>query len=259
MAIYKLHSSGEITPVRVHEKIGKLITEGYPKKQALAIAYSEARQDWRTKHSDKKIPPWLDNLYGKNPISEKTVHKLRKAAPKTFMRMTDEEIKMGVKVKKNPIKNKKQEYMHFIRYSLIPEYEMKKSGYATDFDTIYQILSGRFNKSEAKNFLRYLRQTIIPDSKDAGYYSTAKDLQTGANYIGKILGKPIKKNPVRALKKPKKFSGDWFVDILASGGAGQQWTALASFKDGKKAVDYARAYSIAKNVKTRVYKDSPTK
>jgi hypothetical protein len=40
----------------------------------------------------------------KNPISEKTAHRLRKASPNTFKKMTDEEIKRAVKVKKNPIK-----------------------------------------------------------------------------------------------------------------------------------------------------------
>lgn len=116
MSKYKLHPSGQITPVRVHEKIGKLITEGYPRTKAVAIAYSEARHDWMLKHPRTQMPPWLDKLYGKNPISvpgrdrkgrktniisEKTAHKLRKASPRTFMKMTDEEIKRAVKVKKS--------------------------------------------------------------------------------------------------------------------------------------------------------------
>ena len=36
----------------------------------------------------------------RNPVSEKTAHKLRKAAPGVFQRMTDEEIKRAVRVKK---------------------------------------------------------------------------------------------------------------------------------------------------------------
>jgi len=237
-----------LTPNALSDKISQLVKEGYPKKQAIAVAYSEMRIAWRDKHPVGKFPVWLlIESRGKNPISEKTAHKLRKAAPKTFMRMTDEEIKRGVKVKKNPIKNKKQEYMHFIRYSLIPEYEMKKSGYATDFDTIYQILSGRFNKSEAKNFLRYLRKTIIPDSKDAGYYSTAKDLQTGANYIDKILGKPIKKNPVRALSAKPSRRGqqtlikDESIFKVAISLDKKNWDTVARFNKVSSAKQYARA------------------
>jgi uncharacterized protein YdaT len=165
MAIYKLHSSGEITPVRVHEKIGKLITEGYPKKQAMAIAYNEARQDWHTKHSDKKMPPWLDNLYGKNPISEKTAHKLRKAAPKTFMKMTDEEIKRAVKVKKkNPAKR-------FVKNRKLLQ-DLNKA-------------IGMRNFYEEKNFPRMV------DKWNGKIKEITKKLDYG-------------KNPVRALKKKSK-------------------------------------------------------
>ena len=54
---------------------------------------------------------FVDSAYKLNPISEKTAHKIRKAAPGTFAEMTDEEIKRAVKVprkkvKKNPAKKK---------------------------------------------------------------------------------------------------------------------------------------------------------
>lgn len=239
----------QLTPNTLSAKISQLVKEGYPQKQAIAIAYTEMRIAWRDKHPVGKFPVWLTiESRGKNPIKS----------------------------------NKKKEYMKFIKYSLIPEYEMKKSGYATDFDTIYQILSGNFNVSEAKNFLRYLRKTIIPDSKEAGYFSTAKDLQTGANYIAQMLrGKnpisektahklrkaapktfmgmtdeeikravKVKKNPVRALKKPyiKTKTRFFFVDEKI----GNTWKPLATFQNKFAAFDYAKAYGKQSDNRIRV-------
>lgn len=166
MAIYRLHPSGEITPLLVHEKIGKLIRKGYLQRQAVAIAYNEAREDWGTKHESKAMPSWLTmgdrgknpsrktnpvsvprrDRTGKNPysISEKTAHKLRKAAPKTFMKMTDEEIKKAVKVKvkkrgKNPVTR---------------EYHVQ-----TSLDKIHWTLIARFkNKLQAFEYAKALHK-----------------------------------------------------------------------------------------------------
>lgn len=57
-----------------------------------------------------------ENGYKLNPISEKTAHKLRKTAPGTFAKLTDEEIKKAVKVprkrtKKNPVTKKPGSYV----------------------------------------------------------------------------------------------------------------------------------------------------
>jgi uncharacterized protein YdaT len=104
---WKLHPSGEITPLRVSEKIGDLMREGYPQQQAVKIAHAEARRDWSAKHKGVALPTWL--RFSSNPVSEETAHKVRKAAPDVFKRLTDEEIKEGLdmlkskKRRKNPV------------------------------------------------------------------------------------------------------------------------------------------------------------
>lgn len=82
----------------------------------------------------------------------------------------------------------------------------------------------------------------------------------------KLANPSVRKNPVRPLKKKKrsprpwvakKFSGDYFVDVLS--GNPQQWLPLASFIRKEKAIEYAKAYTTRTNKKTRVYKDEATK
>jgi hypothetical protein len=91
----------------------------------------------------------------KNPISEKTAHKLRKASPRTFEKMTDEEIKRAFKVKKkrvkkNPVRALKKKQKAFIElakhsvsgaYAVILHEPRKLPVLLTAFD----------NKQEAKN------------------------------------------------------------------------------------------------------------
>ena len=68
-----------LTPIALSAKISQLVKEGYPQKQAIAIAYSEMRIAWRDKHPVGKFPVWLlIESRGKNP---KKMHKYE-----TFMR-----------------------------------------------------------------------------------------------------------------------------------------------------------------------------
>lgn len=71
---------------------------GRKQSQAVAMALRSARKSYRARHPVGAYPAHLKR--GANPISEETAHKLRRAAPGTFARMTDEEIKRAVKVKR---------------------------------------------------------------------------------------------------------------------------------------------------------------
>lgn len=127
-----------LTPNALNAKISQLVKEGYPQKQAIAIAYTEMRIAWRDKHPVSKFPVWLTfETLGKNPISEKTAHKLRKAVPRTFMKMTDEEIKKSVKIeKKNPVRPlKKKTYFIAARQGKYYGYLVFPGKVDTDFNT----------------------------------------------------------------------------------------------------------------------------
>ena len=150
------------SPETIGKNIAMEVKRGTTHEQAIAIALNMARREYRKAHPVGQFPHHLKGagkFYSENPISEKTAHKLRKAAPRTFMKMTDEEIKRSIKVKS------------------------KK--------------------------------------------------------------KRISKNPVRPLKKKT----DWYVDFKQ----GNNWQPLAAFKDKSKAIEYAKAFSNARNKQTKVY------
>lgn len=91
------------SPDIIGRNIAEALKKGVPHNVAIAIALKTARQEYRAKHPTGPFPRHLKmvgKVRGKNPISEKTAHKLRKAAPGTFQHMTDEEIKRGVEVKR---------------------------------------------------------------------------------------------------------------------------------------------------------------
>jgi len=91
------------SPDAIGRNISHALKRGLSHAQAIAISLDVARREYRKVKPAGPFPRYLQGAgkyYRKNPISEKTAHKLRKAAPATFQSMTDEEIKRAVRVKK---------------------------------------------------------------------------------------------------------------------------------------------------------------
>jgi hypothetical protein len=104
----------------------------------------------------------------KNPVSEKIAHKLRKAAPNVFKKMTDEEIKRAVKVKKNPgkpVSYSETLYFIFGRTNA-------GSGYLTDHKTLTDKISDAIHftdkkkaylkMDEAEKATRWVKWEVVP-------------------------------------------------------------------------------------------------
>lgn len=197
-----------LTPNALSNKISQLIKEGYPQKQAIAIAYSEMRIAWRDKHPAGKFPVWLEfetrgsakpPHRGQNPISEKTAHKLRKAAPKTFMKMTDEEIKKSVKVKKNPIDGPgivtKYISPSNVKGARIKAYRSGDQKINKTYSYPHELSGSDAHEAVAKSFMTHLgwSGTLSGAETDTGYFFV----------VHKVRQSSVRKNPVRSLKKKK--------------------------------------------------------
>lgn len=96
----------------VSDKIAYLVREGYPQKQAVAIALNQARQNFRRTHPQGRFPrhltgaATLKNLSGRasrNPVPESMNSRIRKAAQlyEDFSGHEAEEIGT-VKISENP-------------------------------------------------------------------------------------------------------------------------------------------------------------
>lgn len=67
-----------LTPNALSNKISELIKEGYPQKQAIAIAYTSMRIAWRDKYPKVKFPVWLEvETRGKDTMKKNPVRKAR--------------------------------------------------------------------------------------------------------------------------------------------------------------------------------------
>jgi hypothetical protein len=63
----------------VKKHIGELVHEGYPQKQAVAIALAEARNAFKARYPGKRLPVHLSQ-YKRNPVDESMQSRIRKAA-----------------------------------------------------------------------------------------------------------------------------------------------------------------------------------
>jgi len=73
------------------------------------------------------------------------------------------------------------EYMGFLEDTLIPDLEESKSSYAEDFNRILAMLKGE--EVIDREYILWLRTTLIPDSIESGYTSTAHSLQEGLYWL----------------------------------------------------------------------------
>jgi len=308
-----------LTPNALSAKISQLVKEGYPKKQAIAVAYSEMRIAWRDKHPVGKFPVWLliesrgknpvsvgswrtpfgnrpvekirnklsvaykegyryaeriDDLGNyeffktlkdlkyktsgkvfRNPISEKTAHKLRKAAPKTFMKMTDEEIKRAVKVRKNPIDGPGI-VTKYIAPTNVKDARIKayRSGEPKINKTYFyprELSESVAHEAVAKSFMRHLgwNGTLSGAETDTGYFFVVHKVRQGA----------VRKNPVRPLsakpssrgQRKKEFTLQTFME-----GRTYYWTGAKFDTLFQKAITF-NSITLAKLAAKVAYKKYP--
>lgn len=226
----------QLTPNALSTKISQLVKEGYPQKQAIAIAYSEMRIAWRDKHPVGRFPVWLEiETRGKNPISEKTAHKLRKASPRTFMKMTDEEIKKAVKVKRNPKK--------YGARSISPD------------TTEISVLGKLHTIYDAYPSLAMATKYATDYKKSGMGNAVVRDLSAKAGRLRYALfvTENIVKNPVRLLKKKTSL----YVIVLKYKNEKNWYFTGTSFDDVAKNAAVFHSYNVAWKQVSRLEKMFP--
>lgn len=261
------------SPEIIGQNISKLVKDGTAHKHAMKIAIEHARYEFRKGSPSAPFPSHLscvDDKVMKNPVDPFTKKRVKRKSIKQKAGGTvsyPEYKKIGdkyVKVKKNPSRITEKQLEALIKRLNIATGSPVEP-WTKDSTGKFKANIGNYHIESAYGSTKLSRMVSI-----SGATSDIFGLTTKRALYNKILamldGLSVRKNPVRPLKKKKrsprpwvakKFSGDYFVDVLS--GNPQQWLPLASFIRKEKAIEYAKAYTTRTNKKTRVYKDEATK
>lgn len=284
----------QLTPNALSAKISQLVKEGYPQKQAIAVAYSEMRNAWRDKHPAGRFPSWLEfESRGKNPvkkIKQWIIRGTSTVSGKPFSMVVNADNRKGalsraseigkniditdcvLKTANNPISEKTANFQGEISVSKSNLRKIKID------ENNYRIFNALIN-ANGKLFTLDYRPYIEALNEQGIFYTIKKEVKNNpisektahklrkasprtfekmtdeeikrGVKVKKARKKSVRKNPVRPLKKKpyiKTKTRFFFVDEKIN----NVWKPVATFQNKFAAFDYAKAYGKQSNNRIRV-------